>query len=62
MQMSLSLKLQKGPIFSATFVDNVKGLMYNKTNIHHSHIPVDIIGYSHSYYNLKVRENRDNIA
>ena len=60
--MPLSLKLRKGPIFSATFVDNGKGLMYNKTNIHHSHIAGDIIGYSHSYYNLKVRENRDNIA
>ena len=52
----------KGPIFSAAFVDSVKGLMYNKTNIHHSHITGDILGYSHSYCNLKVRENRDKIS
>lgn len=25
----------KGPIFSPTFIDNVKGLMYSKTNINH---------------------------
>ena len=52
----------KGPVFSATFVDNVKGLMYNKSNTHHSHITRDTLGYSHSYYNLKVRENTDKIS
>ena len=49
-------------ICSATFVDNVKGLMYCKTNMHHSHITGDIIGYSHSYCNLKVKGYRDKIS
>ena len=36
--------------------------MYNKTNIHHSHITGYIIGYYPSYCNLKVRESRDKIS
>ena len=49
----------KRPVFSATFIDNVKDLTYNKTNIHHLHITGDIIDI---YCNLKVRENRDKIS
>ena len=48
-------------IFSGTFIDNFKGLMYSKTNIHHSHITGEIIGYSYSYCNLKVRQNKDKV-
>ena len=52
----------KGLIFSATFIDHVKGLINSKNTIHHSHISGEIIGYAHSYCNLKVRENRDKIS
>ena len=37
----------KSPIFSATFIDNVKGLINGK-NMIHSHISSKIIGYAHS--------------
>ena len=47
---------------SEKFVDNVKGISYNKTHIHHSHITGDIIGYAHSYCNFKVRENKKKIS
>ena len=63
MPTSWSLRKQKTtPIFSAAFIDNVKGLMYNKTNIHHSHITGEILGHSHRYCNLKLRENRDKVS
>ena len=52
----------KGAIFSAAFLDNVNCLTYSKNVIHHSHITVDIIGYSHSFCNLKVRENKNQIS
>ena len=48
----------KGTIVSEKFVDNVRRLLYNKTNIHHSHVTGNIIGYSHSYCNFKMRENK----
>ena len=52
----------KGAIFSAIFLDNVNCLIYSKNVIHHSHITGDIIGYSHSFCNLKVRENKNQIS
>ena len=52
----------EGPIFSATVIDNVKGLINSTNTIHHSHISHEIIGYAHSYFNLTVRENRDKIS
>ena len=52
----------KGAIFSANFLDNVICLIYNKNVIHHFHITGDIIGYSHSFCNLKVRENKNQIS
>ena len=36
--------------------------MKNKTHIHYSHISGEIIGYAHSYCNLKVRENQTKIS
>ena len=48
----------KGIPISEKFIENVKGILYNEIHIHHSHITGDIIGYSHSYCNLKVREAR----
>ena len=60
---SWSLKKQKKSkldIFG-DIIDNVKGLIYNKTNIHHSHMTRGIFGYCHSYCNFKVRENRDKV-
>lgn len=47
----------EGLIFSATVIDNVKGLIDSTNTIHHSHISREIIGYAHSYFNLTVREN-----
>ena len=41
-------------IFSAICIDNAKGLIYKKTNIHHSRIMGEIVGYSHSFCKLKV--------
>ena len=52
----------KGAIFSGYFLDNVNCLIYSKNVIHHSHITGDIIGYAHSFCNLKVRENKNQIS
>ena len=43
-------------------LENVKGILYNKTNIHHSHITGEIIGYSHSVCNFRVTENKKKIS
>ena len=50
-------KVRGIPIFEK-FIENVKGILYNKTHVHHSHITGDIIGYSHSQCNFRVRENK----
>ena len=52
----------KSAIFSANLLDNVNCLIYSENVIHHSHITVDIIGDSHSFCNLKVRENKNQIS
>ena len=52
----------KGAIFSANLLDNVNCLIYSENVIHHSHITGDIIGDSHSFCNLKVRENKNQIS
>ena len=49
-------------LYCRRFIDNVKGLLYNKTNKHHSYITGKILGYSHSYCNLNVRKNRDKVS
>ena len=36
--------------------------MKNTAHIHHSHISREIIGYAHSYCNLRVRENQTKIS
>ena len=51
----------KGAIFSANFLSNVNCLVHAKNVIHHSQITGDIIGYAHSFCNLKVRENKNQI-
>ena len=50
-------KVKSIPI-SEKFIENVKGILYNEIQIHLSHITGDIIGYSHSYCNLRIRENK----
>ena len=52
----------KGAIFSANLLDNVNCLIYSENVINHSHITGDIIGDSHSFCNLKVRENKNQIS
>ena len=47
---------------SKNFIENVKGIMNNRTHVHHSHITGEIIGYTHSYCNQKVRENYPKIT
>ena len=46
-------KKVKGISVSKNFIQNIKGIMNDKTPIHHSHITGEIIGYSHSYCNEK---------
>ena len=48
----------EGISLSEKFIENIKGILNNKTHIHHLHISGKILGYSHSYCNLKVRENK----
>ena len=52
----------KGIPMSKNFIENLKGIMKNKIHIHHSHISEEVIGYLHSYCNLKVRENKSKIT
>ena len=47
---------------SETFVENVEGILYTKAHIHQSNIIGDIIGYSHSFCNFRVRENKKKIS
>ena len=42
---------------SKIFVENLKGIMTNTTQIHYSHITGKIIGYAYSLCNAKVSEN-----
>ena len=46
---------------SKNFIDNLQGIIANKTHIHHCHISGEIIGYAHSCCNMKVRENKSKI-
>lgn len=41
----------KGIPISGEFIENVKRILYNEIQIHHSGITKDIIGYSHCYCN-----------
>ena len=44
------------------FLNNVDCLLCTKIVIHHSDITGEIIGYVHSFCNLKVRENKNQIS
>ena len=52
----------KGIPMSKNFIDNLKGIMNNKTHIQHSHISGEIIGYAHSYCSYKARLNKSKIS
>lgn len=43
---------------SKDFIDNVRGIIENKTDIYHSHTTGKIIGFAHSYCIFKVKENK----
>ena len=43
---------------SKQFLGNIGVILNNQTNIHYSHVSSDVIGYVHSFYNWKVRENK----
>ena len=51
----------EGVPMSKNFMKNIEGIMNNKTHIDHSHVNAGIIGYSYSYCNQKVRENKSKI-
>ena len=61
MEFSKTDKVKGTPI-SEKFIENIKGILNDKTHIHHSHISGEILGYSHSYCSLKVRENKKTIS
>ena len=52
----------KGIPMSEKFMENIKGILKNETHIHHSHISGEILGYSRSYCNFKVRENKKTVS
>ena len=52
----------KGAIISENFLSNVDYLINGKTVIHHLHITADVIRYAHSFCNLKIRENKNQIS
>ena len=52
----------KGIPMSKNDIDNLKGIMKNRTHVNHSHISGEIIGYAHRYCNYKVRENQTKIS
>ena len=52
----------KGVPMSKNIIENLKGIMNNRTHVHHPHIIREVIGYTHSYCNQKVRENYPKIT
>ena len=44
MESSKTDKVEGTPI-SEKFIENIKGILNNKTHIHHSHISGEILGY-----------------
>ena len=48
----------KGTLMSEKLIENFKGIFNNKIHIHHSHVSGEVLGYSHSYCDLEVRENK----
>ena len=52
----------KGIPVSKNLIENLIGIMNNRTHVHHSHITGEIIDYSHSYFNQKVPENYPKIT
>ena len=52
----------KGIPLSKNFLENLKGMMASKNQLHHSQISGDIIGYAHSFCSAKVRENNYKIT
>ena len=52
----------KGVVISENFLSNVDILIHGKQVIHHSHITDEIAEYAHSFCNLKVRENKNQIT
>ena len=52
----------KGIPLSKDFLENLKGIMTSKNHVHHSHISGEIIGYTHSFCNARIRENKYKIT
>ena len=52
----------KGIPISEKFIENIKCILNNQIHIHDSHISGEILAYSHSYWNFKVREQKKTIS
>ena len=52
----------KGIPLSRNFIENVRGILNNTVQLHHSHVAGEILGYSHSYYDQKSREHHFEIT
>ena len=61
MKMPKNEQIEGLPV-SANFFKNVVNVLYDKNELHHSHIAGEIIGYANGFCNRKVRENKNNIS
>ena len=52
----------KGIPISKNFIENLKGIMENRTHAHHSHINGEITGYAYSYCGEMVWESYPTIT
>lgn len=44
-------------LVTKNFFNGVLNLMFGEIVIHHSHVNGQIVGYSHNFYNKKLKEN-----
>ena len=52
----------KGAVMSENFLTNVDLIIHGTNVVHYSHITDEVIGYTHSFCNKKVRENKNQIS
>lgn len=48
--------------FLYNFLENVHNIIFGRETIHHSYITGEVSGYTHSFCNQKVRENKNQIS
>ena len=52
----------KRAVISEIFLSNTDNSTHGKRVIHHLHIIGEIVGYGHSFCNLRVRENKNQVS